>query len=64
LPPTLGDDVPMSGLGLATLLLFKKDQPEASEQRDESRRVAIEMRMAAFPSVADEADSAISLKPD
>src|SRR5215467_3161338 len=51
--PALSDDVPMPRAGLELQLLLKGKQLKAGEKRNESRRIAIEMRMPAFRPVDD-----------
>src|SRR5262249_30325567 len=51
--PAFGDDVPVPRAGLALQLLFERKQLKAGEKRNESGRIAIEMRMPAFRPVDD-----------
>src|SRR6266481_9276332 len=47
LRPAFGDDVPVPGTGFALQLLLERKQLEAGVERNEGRRIAIEMRVRA-----------------
>src|SRR6266850_5112194 len=54
LRPAVGDDVPVPGAGLTLELLLQRKQLEAGIERNEGRRIAIEMRMSALRPVDDD----------